>query len=50
MYREEDIIKIEENYDKIRNDSAKEYKTFYEPTLTEISGVYNRVLFAKSYW
>lgn len=41
MYREEDLIKIEENYDKIRDDSAKEYKTYYEPTLTEISSVYN---------
>ena len=43
MYREEDLIKIEENYDKIRNESAKEYKTYYEPTLTEISGVYNAI-------
>lgn len=43
MYREEDLIKIEENYDKIRNDSAKEYKTYYEPTLTEISSVYNAI-------
>lgn len=43
MYREEDIAKIEENYDKIRNDSAKEYKTYYEPTLTEISNVYKAI-------
>ena len=43
MYREEDLIKIEENYDKIRNDSAKEYKTYYEPTLTEISNVYKAI-------
>lgn len=43
MYREEDLVKIEENYDKIRNDSAKEYKTYYEPTLTEISNVYKAI-------
>ncbi len=43
MYREEDLEKIEENYDKIRNDAAKEYKTYYEPTLGEISSVYNAI-------
>ncbi len=43
MYREEDLVKIEENYDKIRNESAKEYKTYYEPTLTEISNVYKAI-------
>ncbi len=43
MYREEDLLKIEENYDKIRNESAKEYKTYYEPTLTEISNVYKAI-------
>lgn len=41
MYREEDIEKIEENYDKIRNDASFEYKSYYEPTLEEISNVYS---------
>lgn len=40
MYREEDIEKIEENYDKIRNEASFEYKSYYEPTLEEISNVY----------
>lgn len=43
MYREEDLVKIEENYDKIKNNAAKEYKSYYEPTLDEISNVYNAI-------
>jgi hypothetical protein len=43
MYREEDIVKIEENYDRIRNEASKEYKTYYEPTLVDISKVYNAI-------
>ena len=43
MYRNEDIEKIEKNLNKIKDDAAKEYKTFYEPTLVEMSKVYNAI-------
>jgi hypothetical protein len=43
MYRKEDIIKIEANLDKIKNDAAIEYKTVYEPTLIESSKVYKAI-------
>ena len=40
MYCDEDMILIEKNLEKIKNDASTEYKTFYEPTLKEISQVY----------
>ena len=43
MYRNEDIEKIEANIDKIKNDSTVEYKTHFEPTIKEISKVYNAI-------
>ena len=43
MYRIEDIEKINKNIDKIKDEAAKEYKTLYEPTLNEISKVYNSI-------
>jgi len=43
MYRIEDIEKINQNLSKIKDDAAKEYKTFYEPTLIEMSKVYNAI-------
>jgi hypothetical protein len=43
MYRLEDIDKINDNLSKIQDDSANEYKTLYEPTLNEISNVYNSI-------
>lgn len=43
MYRIEDMEKINKNLNKIKDDAAKEYKTFYEPTLSEMSKVYNSI-------
>ena len=43
MYRVKDIEKIEKNIDRIKDDAEKEYKTYYEPTLKEISNVYNAI-------
>jgi hypothetical protein len=43
MYRIEDIEKIDKNINKIKNAAAKEYKNHYEPTLTEMSQVYNAI-------
>jgi hypothetical protein len=43
MYRTEDMEKINQNLSKIKDDAAKEYKTFYEPTLLEMSKVYNAI-------
>lgn len=43
MYRNEDIEMINQNLSKIKDDAAKEYKTFYEPTLSEMSKVYNAI-------
>jgi hypothetical protein len=43
MYRNEDIKKIEENIDKIKDEASKEYKTHNEPTLNEISQVYKSI-------
>ena len=43
MYRTEDIEMINQNLSKIKDDAAKEYKTFYEPTLSEMSKVYNAI-------
>ncbi len=43
MYRIEDIKKIEENIDNIKEGAAKQYKTFYEPTLEETSNVYKAI-------
>ena len=43
MYRTEDIEMINQNLSKIKDNAAKEYKTFYEPTLLEMSKVYNAI-------
>ena len=43
MYRNEDMEMINQNLSKIKDDAAKEYKTFYEPTLSEMSKVYNAI-------
>jgi len=43
MYRKEDMEMINQNLSKIKDDAAKEYKTFYEPTLSEMSKVYNAI-------
>lgn len=44
MYRNEDLIKINEKIDMIKDESFKEYKTNYEPTLEENSKVYKAIL------
>jgi hypothetical protein len=44
MYRVEDIEKINENIDKIKNESFMEYKTNFEPTLEENSKVYKSLV------
>ena len=43
MYRIEDIEKIDKSINKIKNAAAEEYKNHYEPTLTEMSKVYNAI-------
>lgn len=43
MYRLEDIEKINDNIKEIKDNAAKEYKTYYEPTLNELSNVYNAI-------
>jgi hypothetical protein len=43
MYRDEDIDKIRENINKIIDDSHNEYKKNYEPTMTEVTKVYNAI-------
>ena len=43
MYRIEDIEKIDKNLDKIKDEAAQEYKSLYEPTLNEISKVYQSI-------
>ena len=45
MYRPKDIDMINMNLTKIQDESANEYKSLYEPTLTEISNVYNSRFF-----
>jgi hypothetical protein len=44
MYRPEDIEKIEKHIDRIKNDVAREYRMNYEPTLNEITKVYNVII------
>ena len=39
MYRPEDILKINENIDKIKDDATYEYKKNNEPTLDDTSKV-----------
>jgi hypothetical protein len=41
MFRSEDIEKIKLNINFLKDKAVEEYKTLYEPTLTEISEVYN---------
>jgi hypothetical protein len=41
MFRNNDLIKIEENINIIKDKAAKEYKTSFEPTLNELKRVYN---------
>ncbi len=43
MYRIKDLELIDENINKIKDSASKEYKTLYEPTLVEISNVYNEI-------
>jgi hypothetical protein len=43
MYRIEDIEQITANIDKIKDDAAKEYKTFFEPTIDENAKVYKAI-------
>jgi TPP-dependent pyruvate/acetoin dehydrogenase alpha subunit len=43
MYRDEDIEKIKDNINKIIDDSHNEYKKSYEPTMIEVSKVYNAI-------
>jgi len=43
MYRDEDIDKIQENINKIIDNSHNEYKKTYEPTLSEVTKVYNAI-------
>jgi len=43
MYRLDDIDMINKNLSKIQDDASKEYKTNNEPTLTDISYVYNSI-------
>lgn len=43
MYRTKDIQKIESNLENIKSVAANEYKTYYEPTLKEISEVYKAI-------
>jgi len=44
MYRPEDILKINENIDKIKDDATYESKKKYEPTLEEISDVCKAII------
>ena len=43
MYRLEDIEKINDNIKDIKDNAATAYKTYYEPTLNELSNVYNSI-------
>ena len=43
MYRDEDIDKIQENINKIIDNSHNEYKKISEPTLSEVTKVYNAI-------
>ena len=43
MYRLEDIEKINDNIKDIKDNAATAYKTYYEPTLNELSNVYNAI-------
>lgn len=43
MYRLEDIKKINDNIKDIKDNAATAYKTYYEPTLNELSNVYNAI-------
>jgi hypothetical protein len=44
MFRKKDINKIEENIDKIKDNVILHYKENYEPTLNEITDVFNTIL------
>ena len=44
MYRPEDILKINENLDKIKDDASYEYRKENEPTLDEIAKVCNEII------
>lgn len=43
MYRIEDMEKIKENINKIKDESFIEIKNSYEPNLTEITNIYNTI-------
>ena len=43
MYRQKDINTIMENIDDIKNGASTIYKSHYEPTINEISKVYNAI-------
>ena len=43
MYRDEDIDKIQENINKIIDNSHNEYKKISEPTLSEVTKGYNAI-------
>lgn len=43
MYRDEDIDKIRDNINKIIDSSHNEYKKNYEPTMVEVTKVYNAI-------
>jgi len=44
MYREQDLIALKENKDKIYNDIILYYKTIYEPTINESYNIINNIL------
>jgi len=44
MYRSEDIVKINENIDKIKEDAQYAYKEFNDPTIKESSNVYKEII------
>jgi hypothetical protein len=43
MYRNEDLMKIKSNLNKIQDDASNEYKKLYEPTVDEIGMVYTAI-------
>ena len=43
MYRNEDLMKIKSNLNKIQDDASNEYKKLYEPTVDEIGQVYTAI-------
>ena len=44
MYRPEDIIKINDNIDKIKEDAQYAYKQFNDPTFIETSNVCKEII------